>query len=328
MHARTRHFIGLAFVATVAACSGTTPGAAAPAAQSSSAVVSTSASLSSSSEASSSVAQDSVTTSTSSAPVTHKIGKTGWFKDFAVTVDEVAAQLDFSDSYAVTINFTYQNLGADAATPPEASIEVNGEVQSGLFDTPTIPGAGKSTGSVAVEVTPKKNEKLTADQALDSIVLVYGDATDNQTTIPLAASAKVESVEPKTLTVAGKLVQGPLDIEVVSGTLTPSYEPGDKGKGLLDLKIKISCAPDCAASGYNTGREEFSITGPDGNSVVADQRSPYCCDAIYPGTVSDNQRNVLTFVVALPGTGKYTLKYQNASLTASGTAPATFDFTA
>ena len=240
----------------------------------------------------------------------------------------MTSQPDFGDSYAVTINFTYRNLGTDPATPPEASVEADGEVQSGFFDTPTIPGAAKAKGTVAVHVVPNDGEKLSADQSIDKVILVYGNASDNQTTIPLAAGAKVESIEPKSLTVAGKLVQGPLNFEVVSGASAPSYEAGDKGKALLNLKIKISCAPDCAASGYNTGREEFSIIGPDGNSIVADQRSPYCCDAIYPGTVSDNQRNVLTFVVALPGTGKYTLTYKNPSLTSGGTAPATFDFTA
>jgi hypothetical protein len=58
--------------------------------------------------------------------------------------------------------------------------------------------------------------------------------------------------------------------------------------------------------------------GPDGSSVLADSRSGYCCDAIYAPTVSDNGRNILTFVVPAPGTGAYTLTYSNAYLTSTG----------
>ena len=112
--------------------------------------------------------------------------------------------------------------------------------------------------------------------------------------------AQVDSVEPKVLTAAGTLTQGQINVEVVSGTLAPSYESGEKGDALLNLRIKLTCAAGCQAQGYNTGVEEFSITGPDGTSVLADSRSDYCCDALYPETVSDSERNVLTFVVAAP----------------------------
>ena len=151
---------------------------------------------------------------------------------------------------------------------------------------------------------------------------------DNQTIIPLAAAGAVDSVEPKTLTAAGALAQGQIMIEVVSGTLAPSYESGEKGDALLNLRIKLTCAAGCQAQGYNTGVEEFSVTGPDGTSVTADSRSDYCCDALYPETVSDSERNILTFVVPSPGTGAYQLTYTNPYLTSTGTAPATLDFTA
>ena len=70
------------------------------------------------------------------------------------------------------------------------------------------------------------------------------------------------------------------------------------------------------------------MTGPDGTSVLADSRSDYCCDALYPEAVSDSERNIITFVVSSPGTGAYTLTYKNPSLTEAGTAPATLALTA
>ena len=71
----------------------------------------------------------------------------------------------------------------------------------------------------------------------------------------------------------------------------------------------------------------LSVLTPKGTSAVTDIRSKYCCDAIYPGTVSDNARNIVTFLVPTPGTGAYTMTLKNDSLVANGTAPATWSFT-
>ena len=215
---------------------------------------------------------------------------------------------------------------ATRRTPTSRS---TGKPRKGLFDTPGIPGGGKAKGSVVLTVVPDKpKDTLTFDQAIDKVNLVYGDAADNQTSIPLAKSAEVASIEPKDLPAAGTLSQGQITIDVVSGTLVPSYESGEKGKSLLNLRVKLTCAAGCQAQGYNTGVEEFSVTGPDGTSVIADSRSEYCCDALYPETVSDSERNIVTFVVPSPGTGAYTLTYKNPSLTTAGTAPGTLAFTA
>jgi hypothetical protein len=270
-----------------------------------------------------------VSTSAAPTPVTREIGKTGWYDGFAITVADATAEQGFGDGVDVTVNLSYQNLGTEDDTPPDADIEIDGATQEGFFDTPGIPGGGKAKGSVVVTVVPeKRTDTLTLDQAIDKVNLVYGDAADNQTTIPLAAAADVVSIEPKVLPAAGTLSQGQITIDVVSGSLVPSYESGEKGKSLLNLRIKLTCAAGCQAQGYNTGVEEFSVTGPDGTSVLADSRSDYCCDALYPETVSDNERNIITFVVPSPGAGAYTLIYKNPSLTEAGTAPATLALTA
>jgi hypothetical protein len=267
-------------------------------------------------------------TASTAAPENRKIGRTGWYDGFAITVDDVDAEAGFGDSLGLTVNFTYQNLGIEQANPPEASIEADGAALDGTFDTPAIPGGGKAKGSVDFSVTGQRGKGVpTLDDALNTVSLVYGDANDNQTKIPLGAAGKVESVEPKKLSTAGKLTQGQINVEVTGGTLAPSYESGEKGKALLDLRIKLTCAADCQASGYNTDRSQFSITTPDGQSIIADNRSGYCCDALYPGTVSDDERNILTFVVKMPGTGAYKLTYNHQGLTSAGTPAATFDFT-
>jgi hypothetical protein len=325
--AATPAIIGLAMALTLAACGGDDGGD-----ESSATTVTKAATQAGSNDGSTTVAgkTDAGGSSTTAPPANRKVGKPGWYDGFAITVADVDAEAGFGDRVELTVNFNYQNLRTEQANPPEASVEVDGEVIDGLFDTPGIPGAGKAKGSVSFSVGADRGKAApTFDQAMDKVTLVYGDAGDNQTKIPLAASGKVESIEPKKLTTSGKLVQGQINVEVTGGSLEPSYKSGEKGKALLDLRVKLSCAADCQASGYNADRSQFSITAPDGTSVVADDRSEYCCDALYPGTVSDDERNILTFVVKLPGTGNYKLTYNNQSLSSAGTAPAaTFDFTA
>jgi hypothetical protein len=264
------------------------------------------------------------------APVTRKIGKTGWYDGFAITVDEITASQGFDDGVDMKVTFSYHNLGTVDATPVEPGIQVAGQVVAGIFDTPGIPGAGTATGTAIFGVQPPAddNTRLSFDDAIDRVTFVYGGAADNHTSIPLAVAAQVDSLEPLDVAPAGQTTQGEIVIEVVGGTLAPSYEPGEKGKSLLNLRVKVSCAAGCSPYGYNTGREEFSVTGPDGKSVTADSRSEYCCDAIYPDVVSDDARNILTFAVPSPGTGAYTLTYDNPSLSSAGSAPATLVVTA
>jgi hypothetical protein len=321
---------GLALITTLAACGGGVDGSAQAAANNIQAAIKANESSAGSADDSPTRASDpEVSTSAAPAPVTRQIEKTGWYDGFAITVVDATAEQGFGNGVDVTVNLNYQNLGTQDANPPDADIEIGGESQQGLFDAPGIPGGGKAKGSVVLTVTPDKpTDTMTFDQAIDKVSLVYGDTADNQTSIPLATSADVVSVEPKTLAAAGTLSQGQITIDVVGGSLVPSYESGEKGKSLLNLRIKLTCAPGCQAQGYNTGVEEFSVTGPDGTSVIADGRSEYCCDALYPETVSDGERNIVTFVVPSPGTGAYTLTYKNPSLTTAGTAPGTLAFTA
>ncbi len=248
------------------------------------------------------------------------IGKTGWWDGFAITADTATLTPDG----LLTVDLTYQNLTDQNSTPSSSGyLQVDGAVVSASFDFPTVPGEGTATGKLEATLS----EGGDPEKLLDSAMLVYGEASDNQTKIPLNASGDVASTEPKTLDVSGELVQDQVIIEVVSGTLTPSYQSGEKDKMALALKVKLSCGPDCSKYGYNTNVNEFSIKTPDGNSVVADSRSPYCCDALYPHDVSDNPDNIVVFMVPAPGSGKYTLTYNNLKLTESGSAPPTLDFT-
>ena len=252
--------------------------------------------------------------------MTRAVDKTGWWGGFAITVGEVTATQGFGDAADLAIELNYENLGTQPWYAPTPTAEVDASViESFLDNTPEVPAGGKTNAELAVVVLGDDDGQVDLEAAIDAVSLVFGDAADNQTFIPLAASAEVTSVEPKDLAVTGTLTQGEVLVDVVSGSLEPSYESGEKDKSLVNLRIKVSCGPDCSEYGYNVGRENFALTAPDGTSVTPDDRSLYCCDAIYPGTVSDSEGNVLTFLVASPGTGDYTFTFTGLVEGAPGT---------
>ncbi len=259
-------------------------------------------------------------------PIEVELGKTGWWDGTALTIDSLVAAPAFG-GIEVTITATFENLTDESMGLGQGTIVANGEEIGGFWDIPTVPGKGQAEGSItfALETDTDIVDAVALDKALATAALVFGSSADNQTKIPLNTAGKVESVQPKTLAKLGTLTYGTVIVDVLSGTLGPSYESGAKGKAALDLRIKVSCSATCPNSGNSVDRGMFSISGPSGQSVVASDQSDYCCDAIYPGDVSDDPRNILRFLVPLPGTGSYTLTMNNP---ATGNPPGTLTFTA
>jgi hypothetical protein len=257
-------------------------------------------------------------------PLVRTIGKTGWWDGFAITVDKATLAPNGAGGDLLSLEVTYLNLTQHNATPATGSLQVGGQVVNSQSDPPTVPGSGTAKATITAAELPASTDFAAV---LDSAVLTYGQASDNQTKIPLSTSATVDSTQPKTLTVTGKLVQGQIDVDALSGTLAPSYQSGEKGQMTLDLRVKLTCSMQCSTAGNYIPADAFSLTAPGGTSVVADSRSPYRTVSLDPGEVSDNSQNVLVFVVSTPGTGTYVLTY-NANLADAATPPATLQFTA
>ncbi len=263
-------------------------------------------------------------------PVELALGKQGWWEGTALTVDSLVATPSSFGGLEVAVTGTFENLTDESLALRQGFIVADGEEIDGFWDIPTVPGKGKAEGTItfAMESEVDVIDAAALDKALAATALVFGGSGDNQTKIPLSKSGKVESVPPKTLTKLGTLTHGELIVEVLDGVLAPSYERGAKGKAALDVRIKVSCVATCRGNGNSVDRAMFSVAGPSGQSVVASDKSDYCCDAIYPGDVSDDPRNILRFLVPMPGTGSYTLTMRSTSIVAEGGAPGTLTFTA
>lgn len=258
-------------------------------------------------------------------PVTAAVDRTGWFDGFAITVGQATATESF-DGAQVELALAFTNIGRETATIPyQMSVEVAGAVATTSGDLPQneIPAGatGKGTLFVAVPGDVAGGDGGTVDlqRAIDEIVLVYGEQGDNRTLIPLDPAQPVDSVEPRKLDVSGTMAQSSVTVELRGGDLAPGYASGEAGKVTIDLLIAVSCAADCRASGYYSSVDYFTLTDPAGVALVPDRdRTWYCCEAIYPGTVVQGDHTNLVFLVDAPAAGTWTLKYEDPAVTAEG----------
>ncbi len=262
-----------------------------------------------------------------SEPIERTLDKTGWWGGFAITIDTAQIEGDDFGGITVTLATTYENLGDETAQPPtQVSLVYEGESVSLTSDAPSIPGKGTAEGemtaSIHVPEVEDGEDPVPLEDILDGSVVTWGESNDNQTLIPLSEDGEVESVQPAEFPVTGQLVQSEIIIDLLAGHVAPSYQSGEKGKAILTIDFKLSCAATCIASGYNVSRDEFSVTTPDGQSVVADQSvSSYCCTALYPGTVVEPPETVVGFKVPMPTAGNYVLTYANVSQAQGAPAP-------
>ncbi|MGY4102857.1 hypothetical protein ACW2Q0_25345 [Nocardia sp. R16R-3T] len=249
------------------------------------------------------------------------IGKTGWYEGFDITVDKATVVPDEYGGAKVLIDITYKNTTPDNKTISNNTyLQVDKEVDAGAsFDSPTVPGKGSATGKVTTSVKTLHD----AEHLLDTISVIYGQASDNQTKIPLKTSAQVEGVAPKTLNVTGKLVQDQTTIEITGGTLTPSYTKSERDKMDLSLHLEIIGGPGIPAGGLNVFYDYFTVKTPDGQTIPADIRGPIN-ELLNTNETIDNAKNYVVFVVPSPATGSYVVTYDAKK--GAGTAP-NFSFT-
>ncbi len=249
------------------------------------------------------------------------VGKTGWYEGFEITVEKATVVPDEYGGGSVRIDITYENTTTDNKTLSIVpTLQIGKEIDAGAgFDNPAVPGKGAATGSVTTSVSKLGDP----EHLLDTMTVVYGTAADNQTKIPLQAAAKVESVAPKTFTVAGTLVQDQTTVQITGGTLAPSYTKNENGKMDLAMRIELVGGSGIADGGTNVYYDYFTIKTPDGQNLPADIRGPIN-ELINRNETIDNAKNYVVFVVPSPGTGAYTVTYDAKK--GEGAAPA-FTFT-
>ncbi|MBF6212125.1 hypothetical protein IU433_22940 [Nocardia puris] len=255
--------------------------------------------------------------------VVREIDKTGWYDGFEITVDTATVVPDEYGGADVLLGLTFTNTTLDDKMPGiRAYLQVGDEIDGGAgFDHPTVPAGGSADGKITTSVAVLRD----ADRLLDSMTVVYGESSGNQTKIPLRDGDDVESVEPRTLDVTGELVQDHTTVLVTGATLAPSYGENERGKMDLGLRITLIGDAGVPAGGANIYYQYFTLTTPDGQTLAADFRGPIN-ELLAANQTIDNPRNSVVFVVPEPATGDYVLTY-DALADEDGSGAPTFEFT-
>lgn len=246
------------------------------------------------------------------------IGKTGWYDDFTITVDRATVVPDQYGGAEVTLDITYANTGlTDRMLGLTPTLLVSGELDGGAtFDSPTVAAGGKGRGEATTPVQSFDD----AEHLIDTLTVVYGTATDNQTIIPLAADAEVQSVQPRDIPISATLTQGDTTVTVTGATLHPSYSTGDRGRSDLALRVTLTGGAGIPAGGTNIYYQYFSVRTPDGRTLPADFKGPIN-ELLAANQTIDRPDTVAVFVVDSPGTGAYTLSYNALGAEGESSAP-------
>ncbi|MFD6065309.1 hypothetical protein [Rhodococcus sp. JVH1] len=238
-----------------------------------------------------------------------EIDKIGWHDGFEITVDEVTVN---SDDASTTLDFdlNYKNLVGVSHTPTDkAYLEVDGAVVKLSFDSPEIAGGGEASGTATASIMAP-SETLDGDDVVDSVVLVYGQADENQTRIPLAEHDSVESIEPRGLPV-GMTFGTDMEITLDEAFLWPSYQPGEKDKHEVWVKINANCGR-CSTGGFSdVNPGDFELTGPDGQSARGDKRGGFISENV--SSINKIEGEWIVFVMDEPVPGAYTFLWENSN---------------
>nr|WP_192817835.1 hypothetical protein [Rhodococcus sp. JVH1] len=241
--------------------------------------------------------------------VEREIDKIGWHDGFEITVDEVTVN---SDDASTTLDFdlNYKNLVGVSHTPTDkAYLEVDGAVVKLSFDSPEIAGGGEASGTATASIMAP-SETLDGDDVVDSVVLVYGQADENQTRIPLAEHDSVESIEPRGLPV-GMTFGTDMEITLDEAFLWPSYQPGEKDKHEVWVKINANCGR-CSTGGFSdVNPGDFELTGPDGQSARGDKRGGFISENV--SSINKIEGEWIVFVMDEPVPGAYTFLWENSN---------------
>jgi hypothetical protein len=111
---------------------------------------------------------------------------------------------------------------------------------------------------------------------------------------------------------SGKITTPTVVVDVDKGQVRWSYKSGQKGKFVLVSHISITCGNPCPPSGTSMGLTDFTLTVPGESTPLSpsDDDSEFCCEAVYPGTSSDDPRNTVAFLLDGEPSGKYKLTYK------------------
>jgi hypothetical protein len=269
------------------------------------------------------------TTTTVPKVLERSIAKTVWWDGFEISVDELKAEPQAGSGTNLSIDVTWKNLGDEPASPPQPLLDNDGEVISPSASVGEAAGQASVSATLAAYIpSDSPNAKIDPAKVTDALKLTWGQAGDNQSIVPLDEDTEPTTFEPKEVAgLAGTITTPTVVIDVTDGGYTWSYASGQKDKFVLKARIKITCPTGgCPDEGTAMSLADLTLTVPGSSTPISpsDDDSEFCCEAVYPGTVSDDPSNTVAFVVEDEPSGSYKLTYNPDR---SEPVPGSLDFT-
>jgi hypothetical protein len=253
------------------------------------------------------------TTTTAPKVVQKSIDANVWWQTFEIHIGKVKAEPQAGGGVNLTIEANWKNLSDQPQNPIQPALDRGGEVLSITANVPQVAGKAAVDSPLTGYVAPKDpNKPETPADVIDALKLTWGQAGDNQSIVPLDGS-DVTTFEPKEVSgLTGKITTPTVVVAVDQGQVHWSYNTGQKGKFVIVSHISITCGNPCPASGTSMSLTDFTLTAPGESTPISpsDDDSDFCCEAVYPGTSSDDPRNTVAFLVDDEPSGSYTLTFK------------------
>ncbi|MBV9951597.1 MAG: hypothetical protein JO291_06580, partial [Acidimicrobiia bacterium] len=240
------------------------------------------------------------TTTTAPKAFTSSINGKVWWQTFEINVSDVKAEPQAGGGVNLTIDVHWTNLSDQPQSPPQPALERDGEVLSLSSSAGQAAGQAGVDGTLTGYIAPKQGAPAEKPADLvESLRLTWGEAGDNQSIVPLDGS-DVTTFEPKEVSgLTGKITTPTVVVAVDKGQLHWSYASGQKGKFVLSSHISITCGAQCPDSGTSMSLTDLTLTAPGSSTAISpsDDDSDFCCEAVYPGTSSDDPNNTVAFLL-------------------------------
>ena len=193
-----------------------------------------------------------------------------WHAGWKVTLGEAALEAGDFGSTTVTIEATFENLGAsDATFDSQLALTSGGQSYTDsalgqeLAEHP--PGGLSGKGVFAFSV----DEEFGFGDA----TLIIGNPDNNQANVPLGPQGdELVSLEPRAITVSGQVTAGALTVNVEGAELRADLPGGasEVGRGQPALTIRFSATP---SAGIQIGQgvlkdPNVALKLPDGTAVA------------------------------------------------------------
>jgi hypothetical protein len=261
-----------------------------------------------STESTSGVGESTTTATTAPEVLEREVGKTVWWTGFEITVESLQAEPQLGGGANLTIDTTWKNLGDEEAAPPVPSLDNDGEAISPSSDAGLASGQAQVQGTLTAYV---QSEETDLAALVDGLELVWGGSGDNQSIVPLDEATEPTTFEPQQVdSFSGTLTTPTVVLEFSEGRYEWSYASGGEGQFVLMAHMKVSCGTPCPDEGTAMSLADITLTVPGEDTPLSpSEESGFCCEAVYPGTVSDDPSNTVAFRIEGEPSGSYELTY-------------------